>query len=104
MQLFTSIDVDPKNVYYFCTNRANLDDATLLLDNLLELLCTTFSFENLCLICNADDTDPSCSHQEDPADNTDDAVQGFDKVLGSRMETVDDNQDVEAGDVEEGYH
>eukprot|EP00957_Ditylum_brightwellii_P051712 3921323-Ditylum_brightwellii.AAC.1 len=79
MQLFASTDVDPNNVYYFCTNRANQDEAIIWLDNLPELLHTTFSFEDLCLICKSNDTDHSCNYREDPANNTDDAVRGFDK-------------------------
>eukprot|EP00957_Ditylum_brightwellii_P107521 8203573-Ditylum_brightwellii.AAC.1 len=92
-ELFTSIDVDPNNVYSFCTNRANQDKAIIWLDNLCKLLCTTFSFEDLCLICKSDNTEPSHSYWEDPANNTDDAVGGFDKVLNGGMDTVDDNQD-----------
>eukprot|EP00957_Ditylum_brightwellii_P110677 8440338-Ditylum_brightwellii.AAC.1 len=65
--------MDSNNIYYFCMNRANQDEAVILLDSLPKLLCTTFSFEDLCLICKPNDTDPSCSYREDPVDNTDDA-------------------------------
>eukprot|EP00957_Ditylum_brightwellii_P151087 11504849-Ditylum_brightwellii.AAC.1 len=34
IQSFTSVDVDPNNVYYFCSHKSNKDKATLWLDKL----------------------------------------------------------------------
>eukprot|EP00957_Ditylum_brightwellii_P142032 10821332-Ditylum_brightwellii.AAC.1 len=95
MQLLTSIDVDPNNVYYFCTNRANQDKVLIWLDNFPKLLRTTFSFEDLCVICKSDDTDPSYSYREYPVENTDDVVCVFEKVLNSGMDTMNDHQEAD---------
>eukprot|EP00957_Ditylum_brightwellii_P030679 2324905-Ditylum_brightwellii.AAC.1 len=61
-KLFTLVDVDPNNIYYFCTDQANKEEAIAWLDNLPELLRTTFTFDQICEICKNDDEDPLCSY------------------------------------------
>eukprot|EP00957_Ditylum_brightwellii_P050840 3855182-Ditylum_brightwellii.AAC.1 len=73
MKLFTLVDVDPNKIYYFSTNRSNTEDAIVWLDNLPELLRTTFTFNQICEICKNDDEDPSRSYHKVPTDNTLDA-------------------------------
>eukprot|EP00957_Ditylum_brightwellii_P156723 11929153-Ditylum_brightwellii.AAC.1 len=74
MQLFTSIDVNPNNVYYFCCNKSNRDKAIAWLDNFPELLCTAFSFEDQCLILDLDYNKPARSYRTETAENTADAI------------------------------
>eukprot|EP00957_Ditylum_brightwellii_P112662 8587896-Ditylum_brightwellii.AAC.1 len=58
-RLFSSIDVDPNNVYYFCCNKTNRNKAILWLDNLPDLLRILFAHDDLCLIQDSDNNDPS---------------------------------------------
>eukprot|EP00957_Ditylum_brightwellii_P185295 14109244-Ditylum_brightwellii.AAC.1 len=62
MQLFTSVDVDPSNVFYFCTHKFNKDEAILWHDKLPTRLWTTFDHDMLCQI-REDDDDPSRSYR-----------------------------------------
>eukprot|EP00957_Ditylum_brightwellii_P034323 2603453-Ditylum_brightwellii.AAC.1 len=71
MQLFTSVDVDPNNVYYFCTHKSNKDKATLWLDKLPVCLRSIFDHDTLCAI-REDDDDPFRSYRDAAAENTDD--------------------------------
>eukprot|EP00957_Ditylum_brightwellii_P192052 14620129-Ditylum_brightwellii.AAC.1 len=73
MQLFTSVDIDPNKVFYFCTHKSNKDKATLWLDELPTCLQTTFDHDTLCEI-REDDDDPSRSYRDAAAENTDDVV------------------------------
>eukprot|EP00957_Ditylum_brightwellii_P040373 3055706-Ditylum_brightwellii.AAC.1 len=73
MQLFTSVDVDPNNIYYFCTHKSNRDEATLWLDELPERLRSTFDHDILCEI-RKDDKDPFRSYRDTAAEYTDEAV------------------------------
>eukprot|EP00957_Ditylum_brightwellii_P013963 1053673-Ditylum_brightwellii.AAC.1 len=54
MKLFTSVDKDPSNIYYFCTDRADKEEAIKWLDSLPELLRTIFTFDQICKICKND--------------------------------------------------
>eukprot|EP00957_Ditylum_brightwellii_P020030 1512207-Ditylum_brightwellii.AAC.1 len=45
MQLFTSVDVDPNTIFYFCTHKFNKDEAILWLDELPTRLRTTFDHD-----------------------------------------------------------
>eukprot|EP00957_Ditylum_brightwellii_P045397 3440989-Ditylum_brightwellii.AAC.1 len=103
MRLFSSIDVDPNNVYYFCCNKVNWNEAILWLDNLPELLCISFSHNNLCLIQDSDDSDPSRSYHTEPTENTEDAICCFDQVLNGVMDTVDDIVSSKGIDIEEDH-
>eukprot|EP00957_Ditylum_brightwellii_P160857 12247779-Ditylum_brightwellii.AAC.1 len=103
MQLFTSIDIDPNNVNYFCCNKSNRDKAIVWLDNFPKLLRTSFSFEDQCLIHNSDDKEPARSYRTETAENTADAIRSFDKVLNGMMDTVDDIAPADKNDVEEDH-
>eukprot|EP00957_Ditylum_brightwellii_P090814 6915031-Ditylum_brightwellii.AAC.1 len=63
-QLFTSVDVDPNNVFYFCTNKINKEEAIQWLEKLLNLLHFTFTFDQQCEICEYNDEDPSRNYHE----------------------------------------
>eukprot|EP00957_Ditylum_brightwellii_P140793 10724659-Ditylum_brightwellii.AAC.1 len=67
MQLFTLVDVDPNNVYYFCCNKVDRDKAIMWLDCLLILMCTPFSHDNQCLICDNDNNDQARTYWTEPA-------------------------------------
>eukprot|EP00957_Ditylum_brightwellii_P020444 1541231-Ditylum_brightwellii.AAC.1 len=103
MQLFTSIGVNPNNVFYFCCNRSNRGKAIAWLDNLPNLLRTEFLFEDQCLICDSNDNDPIRSYRTETAENTDDAIHGFDKVLNGMMDKVDDTAPTDKNKVEEDH-
>eukprot|EP00957_Ditylum_brightwellii_P100684 7673271-Ditylum_brightwellii.AAC.1 len=103
MQLFTSIDVNPNSVYYFCCNKSNRDKTIACLDKFPKLLCTSFSFEDQCLICNSDDNRPARSYRAETAENTADTICSFDKVLNGMMDTVDDTTPADKNDVEEDH-
>eukprot|EP00957_Ditylum_brightwellii_P003609 273303-Ditylum_brightwellii.AAC.1 len=61
------------------------EEAIERLDNLPELLCTFFTFDQICEICKNDNEVPSYRYQEVLADNTLDAVSGFEKILRGIM-------------------
>eukprot|EP00957_Ditylum_brightwellii_P149970 11422190-Ditylum_brightwellii.AAC.1 len=103
MQLFTLIDFDLNKVYYFYCNKSNRGKAIAWLDNLPELLQTAFLFEDQCLIRDSNDDDPTCSYCTETAENTDDAICGFDKVLNRMMDTDDDTAPADKNEVEEDH-
>eukprot|EP00957_Ditylum_brightwellii_P000127 8874-Ditylum_brightwellii.AAC.1 len=103
MQLFTLIDVNPNKVYYFCCNKSNRGKAIAWLDNFPKLLCTSFSFEDQCLICDSDNNEPARSYRTETAENTADAIHRFDEVLNGMMDTVDDTAPADKNDVEEDH-
>eukprot|EP00957_Ditylum_brightwellii_P151282 11519787-Ditylum_brightwellii.AAC.1 len=72
--LFTLIDVDPNNVYYFCCNKVHRDKTILWLDSLPTLLCTSFSHDDQCLIRDNDNNDPVRTYRTEPTENTADAI------------------------------
>eukprot|EP00957_Ditylum_brightwellii_P027123 2049965-Ditylum_brightwellii.AAC.1 len=102
MQLFTSVDVDPNNVYYFCTHKSNKDKATLWLDKLPARLRSMFDHDTLCAI-GEDDDDPFRSYRDAAAENTDNAVNGFDELLCGVMETELDEEQKEQPEIEEDH-
>eukprot|EP00957_Ditylum_brightwellii_P128048 9765568-Ditylum_brightwellii.AAC.1 len=92
-QLFTLVNANPNNVFYFCTNKINKEKAIQWLDELPNLIRTTFTFNQHCEICEHDDKDPVRSyHEAAPAEHTSDAVSGFDKLLKGAMDTVNDKE------------
>eukprot|EP00957_Ditylum_brightwellii_P164249 12504614-Ditylum_brightwellii.AAC.1 len=101
MQLFMLIDVNPNKVYYFCCNKSNRGEAIAWLDNFPELLRTSFSFEDQCLICNSDDNKPARNYRTETAESPADAIRRFDKMLNRMMDTVDDTAPADKNDVEE---
>jgi len=103
MQLFTSIDVGPNNVYYFCCNKVNRDEAITWLDRLPILMRTSFSHDDQCLICDNNDNDPARIYRMEPAENTADAIRGFDEVLIVGMITVDNSLPDKENAVEEDH-
>eukprot|EP00957_Ditylum_brightwellii_P100220 7637380-Ditylum_brightwellii.AAC.1 len=92
MQLFTLVDVDPNDVYYFCTSKANRKEALTWIDALPEFLCQQFSFDDQCLICGSEDhtQGPMRVYRDEAAKNTDNAIQGYASVI-SEMNTADDD-------------
>eukprot|EP00957_Ditylum_brightwellii_P176486 13440696-Ditylum_brightwellii.AAC.1 len=97
-KLFTLVDVDPNNINYFCTDKPYKEEAIEWLDNLPELLQTTLTFDQICKICKNDKEDLSCSYCEVLADNTQDTVCGFEKILRGTMNIDKDDKPL---DVEE---
>eukprot|EP00957_Ditylum_brightwellii_P074628 5671098-Ditylum_brightwellii.AAC.1 len=93
MQLFSSVDVDLNDVYYFCTSKANRKEALMWIDALPELLHKHFSFEDQCLIHNSADPNQGPMHvyRDEAAENTDKAIQGFASVIDEGMDTADDD-------------
>eukprot|EP00957_Ditylum_brightwellii_P106538 8128979-Ditylum_brightwellii.AAC.1 len=102
-QLFTLINVDPNNVYYFCCNKVHRDKAILWLDHLPTLLRTSFLHNNQCLIRDDDDNDPARTYWTEPAENTADAIRRFDEVLNEGMDTVDDSSPDNENKVDEDH-
>eukprot|EP00957_Ditylum_brightwellii_P013718 1034316-Ditylum_brightwellii.AAC.1 len=92
-QLFSSIDIDPNNIYYFCTARANRDEALRLIDDLPQVLWNFFPFDDLCLICNPDNPEqgPIQDYHDNGAENTDNVILGFAVVIKDTMDTLSDN-------------
>eukprot|EP00957_Ditylum_brightwellii_P094660 7208571-Ditylum_brightwellii.AAC.1 len=86
-QLFSSIDVDPSNVYYFCCNKGNCSKAIQWLDNLPGLLHSSFPFEGQYLICDSEYDNPSRSYRAEPVGNTEDDICGFKQILNGIMDT-----------------
>eukprot|EP00957_Ditylum_brightwellii_P202230 15329197-Ditylum_brightwellii.AAC.1 len=93
MQLFSLVDVDPNNGYYFCTSKANCQEALTLIDAMPEHLRQQFSFDDQCLIRTFDDhtQGPTCAYRDKSAKNTDNAIQGFASVINEIMNTADDD-------------
>eukprot|EP00957_Ditylum_brightwellii_P124726 9506696-Ditylum_brightwellii.AAC.1 len=93
MQLFSSVDMDSNNVYYFCTSKANCKEALTWIDALPELLHQQFSFDDQCLIHNSDypNQGPTRAYKDEVAENTNKAIQGFASVINEVMDTADDN-------------
>eukprot|EP00957_Ditylum_brightwellii_P091189 6942585-Ditylum_brightwellii.AAC.1 len=102
-KLFTLVDVDPNNIYCICTDQVNKEEATEWLDKLLKLLCNTFTFDQLCEICENDDEDLLHSYCEVLAENTLDAVSRFDKILRGVMDIANNDDPVESPEVEEDH-
>eukprot|EP00957_Ditylum_brightwellii_P021770 1642552-Ditylum_brightwellii.AAC.1 len=73
------------------------------LDCLPILLRTSFSHDNQCLIRDNDDNDPARTYRTEPAENTADAIRGFDKVLNKGMDTVDNSSPNNENIVEEDH-
>eukprot|EP00957_Ditylum_brightwellii_P136378 10401039-Ditylum_brightwellii.AAC.2 len=78
-QLFTSIDVDPNSIYYFCCNKAHRDKAISWLDSLPTLLRTSFLHDDQCLIRYDDENDLARTYRIKPAEHTADAIRGFEE-------------------------
>eukprot|EP00957_Ditylum_brightwellii_P108173 8253198-Ditylum_brightwellii.AAC.1 len=92
-QLLTLVNVDPNNVFYFCTNKINKGEAIQWLNKLPNLIRTTFTFNQQCKIFENDDKDPIRSYREAaPAEHTSDAVSGFDKLLKGAMDMVNNEE------------
>eukprot|EP00957_Ditylum_brightwellii_P100529 7663251-Ditylum_brightwellii.AAC.1 len=88
MQLFTLVNVDPNNVFYFCTNKINKEVAIQWLNDLPNCIRTMFTLDQQCNIWECEDEDPVRSHREAaPAEHTFDAVSGFDELLKGAMDT-----------------
>eukprot|EP00957_Ditylum_brightwellii_P127025 9683789-Ditylum_brightwellii.AAC.1 len=82
MQLFTLVNVNPNDVFYFCTNKINKEEAIQWLDELPNCIHTTFTFDQQYKIWEHDNEDPVRSYCDAaPAEHTSDAVSGFDKLL-----------------------
>eukprot|EP00957_Ditylum_brightwellii_P177934 13553011-Ditylum_brightwellii.AAC.2 len=93
MQLFSLVDVDPNNVYYFCTSKANRKEALAWIDALPEHLRQQFSFDDQCLIRDFDNhtQGPTRAYRDEATKNTDVAIQGFASVINEIMNTADDD-------------
>eukprot|EP00957_Ditylum_brightwellii_P126798 9665274-Ditylum_brightwellii.AAC.1 len=93
MQLFSSVNVDPDDVYYFCTSKANYKEALMWIDALPELLRQQFSFDDQSLIHDSDDPNqgPTRAYRDEAAENTDEAIQGFASVIDEDMDMADDD-------------
>eukprot|EP00957_Ditylum_brightwellii_P153848 11710312-Ditylum_brightwellii.AAC.1 len=93
MQLFALVNVNPNNVFYFCTNMINKEEAIQWLDELPNIVCTTFTFNQQCKIYEHDNEDPIRSYCEAaPAKHISDTVSGFDELLKGAMDTVNDKE------------
>eukprot|EP00957_Ditylum_brightwellii_P130811 9978405-Ditylum_brightwellii.AAC.1 len=66
------------------------------------LILTTLDHDTLCQI-REDCVDPSRSHREAAAENTDDAVSRFDELLCGMMDTATDKDQKEQPDTEEDH-
>eukprot|EP00957_Ditylum_brightwellii_P107801 8223780-Ditylum_brightwellii.AAC.1 len=99
MQLFLSVNVDPNNIYYFCTSKVNKEEVLCWIDALPEFLCQHFLFEDLCLIQDSDDPDqcPMHAYRDDKAEDTNNVIQGFASVFEELMDTL--NEEANEGDV-----
>eukprot|EP00957_Ditylum_brightwellii_P124816 9514191-Ditylum_brightwellii.AAC.1 len=75
-QLFSFINIDPNEVYYFCTDVTTQNGASQWLNNLPEYLSANFSFEEMGLITR--DQHPTHSYKETPAGNT--ILEALDKL------------------------
>eukprot|EP00957_Ditylum_brightwellii_P050011 3790989-Ditylum_brightwellii.AAC.2 len=78
-RLFNAIERDPNNVYYFCTKYISKEEAENWIDTLPELLSHCFSAEEMDSVTT--ETHPSCSYQDYPKENTDDAASVYDTLL-----------------------
>eukprot|EP00957_Ditylum_brightwellii_P054028 4092426-Ditylum_brightwellii.AAC.1 len=101
--LISSIDVDQNNVYYFCCNRTNRNAIILWLDNLPDLLRSLFTHDDLYLIQDSDNNNPSRSYRTKSAENTRDAICGFAHVLNNVLDKIDDIVLPDGAEVEEDH-
>eukprot|EP00957_Ditylum_brightwellii_P134174 10229881-Ditylum_brightwellii.AAC.1 len=91
MQLFSSVEVDPNNVYYFCTTKANHKEALAWIDALQEHLRQQFLFDDRYLIHNFDNhiQGPMCAYRDKAAKNTDNTIQGVASIIDEIMNNAE---------------
>eukprot|EP00957_Ditylum_brightwellii_P087123 6631034-Ditylum_brightwellii.AAC.1 len=93
IQLFSLVDVDPNNVYYCCTSKANCKESLAWIDALPEHLRQQVTFDDQCHIHDFDDhtQGPTHAYRDEVAENADNAIQGFASVIDEIMNTADDD-------------
>eukprot|EP00957_Ditylum_brightwellii_P085302 6488001-Ditylum_brightwellii.AAC.1 len=78
-RLFSAVEKDTNNVYYFVTKRALREEAEACINDLPETLVTRFLVDDMDSATT--DINPTCSYQVIPSDNTDDVVSVYNSIL-----------------------
>eukprot|EP00957_Ditylum_brightwellii_P168786 12847416-Ditylum_brightwellii.AAC.1 len=81
--LFSAVEKDPNNVYYFVTKKILCEEAEMWIDDLPETLVTRFLADYMDSLTT--DTHPMHSYRFLPTENTNDAVSAYNSILADEM-------------------
>eukprot|EP00957_Ditylum_brightwellii_P154903 11789837-Ditylum_brightwellii.AAC.1 len=81
--IFSAVEKDPNNMYYFVNKKALCEKAEAWINNLPETLVTRFLVDDMDSVTT--DNNPTHSYQVIPSDNMDDAVSAYNSILVGDM-------------------
>eukprot|EP00957_Ditylum_brightwellii_P109765 8372259-Ditylum_brightwellii.AAC.1 len=84
-RLFSAVEKDPNNVYYFVTKKALCEEAEAWIDGLPDTLVTRFLVNDMDNVTT--DINPTRSYRVIPSENTDAAVSVYNSILAGNMFT-----------------